>query len=62
LVNPKFVRKGQVGDWRNYFSCGEDDNDDGGEEKRWDEWITRNVEDMGIEMVFVPQLGAINGT
>ena len=38
----KFVRKGQVGDWKNYFN--EETN------KVWDEWISKNLE--GTDILF----------
>ena len=38
----KFVRKGKVGDWKNYFT---DDNN-----KIWDEWITENLKGTDIQL------------
>ena len=35
-----FIRKGKVGDWRNYFT--EENN------KVWNEWIANNLEENGI--------------
>lgn len=40
----KFFRKGQVGDWNNYF--------EGETLQKWDEWIKRNLEGTDIEMKF----------
>ena len=36
----KFVRKGQVGDWKNYFT---EENC-----QIWDDWIKRNLHDTNI--------------
>ena len=38
-----FMRKGKVGDWRNYFS------QEMGE--KWDEWIEQNVNGTGLEFL-----------
>ena len=38
----KHIRKGQVGDWKNYFT--EETN------KVWDEWISKNLE--GTDILF----------
>ena len=37
----KFVRKGQVGDWKNYFN--EENN------KIWDKWIADNLKGTSIQ-------------
>ena len=39
-----FFRKGQVGDWKNYFE-GETLN-------QWDEWIANNLRETDLEMTF----------
>ncbi len=39
-----FIRKGEVGDWRNHFD--EEMNRD------WDDWISRMLEGSGYEMQF----------
>ena len=39
-----FFRKGQVGDWKNYFK-GETLN-------QWDEWIANNLQETDLEMIF----------
>jgi hypothetical protein len=40
----KFIRKGKVGDWKNYFT----------EEKLqiWNDWIAKNLEGTDIKMTF----------
>ena len=38
----KFIRKGQVGDWKNYFN---DENN-----KLWDTWIAENLKDTDIKI------------
>ena len=38
----KFIRKGQVGDWKNYFN---DENN-----KLWDIWIAENLKDTDIKI------------
>ena len=40
----RFFRKGQIGDWKNYFS--------GEKLQEWDEWISQNLEGTDIKMVF----------
>ena len=40
----KFFRKGQIGDWKNYFS--------GEKLDEWDTWINQNLEGTNIKMVF----------
>ena len=40
----KFFRKGEVGDWKNYFQ--------GEKLKEWDEWIAKNLEGSGIRFNF----------
>ncbi len=37
-------RKGQIGDWKNYFS--------GDKLAEWDNWIQQNLEGTNIKMVF----------
>ena len=40
----QFFRKGQVGDWKNYF---------GGEKlSQWDQWIADNLQGTDLEMAF----------
>ena len=36
------VRKGQVGDWKNYFS---EENS-----KKWDDWIAQNIDGTDIQI------------
>ena len=38
-----FMRKGQVGDWRNYF--------DKQMNESWDKWILENITDTGLETI-----------
>ena len=38
----KFIRKGQVGDWKNYFN---EENT-----KLWDDWIAKNINGTDIEI------------
>jgi hypothetical protein len=40
----KFFRKGEVGDWKNYFS--------GEKLVEWDEWIKNNLEGTDLKMSF----------
>ena len=40
-VDSKFMRKGQVGDWKNYF---EDDKN-----QKWKTWILQNIKGTGME-------------
>ena len=39
-MNAKLIRKGKVGDWKNYFT--EENN------KSWDEWIAENLKGTDI--------------
>ena len=39
-----FFRKGQIGDWKNYFT--------GEKLKEWDDWIEDNLTGTEIKMVF----------
>ena len=39
----EFMRKGEVGDWRNYFSEEM--------EKKWNDWIEENVHGSGLEFI-----------
>jgi hypothetical protein len=39
-----FFRKGQIGDWKNYFT--------GDKLKEWDDWIEDNLTGTEIKMVF----------
>ena len=39
-----FFRKGEIGDWKNYFS--------GEKLDEWDTWINQNLEGTNIKMVF----------
>ena len=41
-LREKFIRKGKVGDWKNYFT--EENN------KIWDEWIAENLKGTDIIM------------
>ncbi len=43
-VYTKFFRKGQVGDWKNYF--------EGENLSQWDQWIAENLKGTDLEMVF----------
>ena len=40
----QFFRKGQIGDWKNYF--------EGEKLEDWNNWIQENLEGTNIEMVF----------
>jgi len=40
----RFFRKGQIGDWKNYFR--------GEKLDEWDAWIKQNLEGTNINMVF----------
>ena len=40
----KFFRKGQVGDWKNYFA--------GEKLGQWDQWIADNLQGTDLEMAF----------
>ncbi len=40
----RFFRKGEVGDWKNYFT--------GEKLKEWDEWIEKNLEGTDIKITF----------
>ena len=40
----QFFRKGQIGDWKNYFT--------GQKLEEWDAWIKQNLEGTDIKMVF----------
>ncbi len=40
----KFFRKGEVGDWKNYFT--------GEKLEEWDEWIQKNLEGTDIKIAF----------
>lgn len=43
--NVKFIRKGKVGDWRNYMS---DDLS-----RRFDEWSTKNLQGTGLKFNYI---------
>ena len=40
----KFFRKGEVGDWKDYFS--------GEKLQNWDEWIQKNLQGTEIKITF----------
>ena len=40
-VDLQFMRKGQVGDWKNYF--------DGEKNEKWHKWIADNIKGTGLE-------------
>ena len=40
----KLLRKGEVGDWKNYFK--------GDKTKKWDDWISKNLEGSDIEFKY----------
>ncbi len=43
-LGPTFMRKGIVGDWKNYF--------DDKTSAEWDEWIKNELEGTDFKMVF----------
>ncbi len=48
LNSQRFMRKGQVGDWKEHFSA--EDN------QAWDEWAEKWMTDTGINRDFVKYL------